>query len=255
MRYFLLVMFLLVLPVSLFAKERFNVLSSENVLKLAGECSIDVQVILTPVGENEKTSYSSNTGCIEGKFSFSDDLMQWNLPEGQYTLWVNGDLSTKRVIVKNRVVESIVAESEQSAIASDLPPKNRFEQAINDFGKSLGSMSASLGIIEENLSASDYAGDTVKRVLVGFLRTTLDALGGFFNDLKGEGSIERPSATIIPQEEASPSTEEMITDSTEDASETEMQTGNGEESAITTEASSEIDINTAPEGEEASVSE
>lgn len=232
MKSFIFVLALLLMPWPLFAKERFVVLSSENILKLSGTCTIDVKVMLTPVGNDEHSVYSSGTQCVDKEFAFAEDLTQWNVPEGQYTLWVNGDPSTKRVIIKKVVAATV--EVKEDVVAEDTSPKNRFEQAMDDFGKNLSAMSVSLGIIEENLVSSDYAQDTVKRTVVGFLRTALDALSGLFSDLKNENITERPSEVMISEEE-NPVTKDADTIPS-------LERGNGE-SAVTDDMSESIEGN------------
>ena len=199
MKKIFLILILASLPITVAAKEKFVVLSSENVLKITGTCTIDVRVILTPVGESKKALYSSGTPCQDREFTFSDDLMKWSLPEGQYTLWVNGDPVKKRVVVKNVIVEPA---EEKPVPIEILSPKNTFEKSLSDFGNNLKQASVSLGIMEENLSASDYAGDTVKRTLIGFLRTTLDTLAQFFGDFTEETEKIRPSEIAIPPEDS-----------------------------------------------------
>lgn len=179
----------LLIPLPLFAKERFVLQSTENVLTLSGQCSLDITLALTPVGKDDKKIYTSGTPCRNKEFTFSDDLAKWNIPEGQYTLWVNGEPAQKRIVMMKIAAQ----EPEKKAVLPEAPPKNRFEQATSDFGDNLKSMSVSLGIIEENLSSSDYADDTVKHALVGFLRSALDTMSGFFSDLTLEDTKIRPS--------------------------------------------------------------
>lgn len=188
MKKILFFIFILSFPLSLFAKEKYTFESTENVLKLSGGCSIDITLVLTALDDTKKSLYSSGTACKNGTFLFSDDLSQWNIPDGQYTLWVNGEPAEKRITMKKIVVQENPALQKIS-----VKPKNTFEQGVSDFGKNLAEMSHSLGVIEENLPEMDYKKDTVKRTLIGFLRTTLDTLASFFGDFTSESSEVRPS--------------------------------------------------------------
>lgn len=189
-------LFFLSLPFPLFAKEKYILQSTENVLMLSGICSLDVKFALTLVNDGQKSVYSSGTPCKDGEFTFSDDLSQWNIPDGQYTLWVNGDPAEKRITMKKIV---IVPALQVATKKENQPPKNTFEQAVSNFGGNLAQMSKSLGVMEENLPQTDYVKDTVKHTLIGFLRITLDTLAQFFGDFTSEESIVRPSEVqVIP---------------------------------------------------------
>lgn len=191
----------LLLPFPLFAKEKYILQSTENVLMLSGACSIEVKFVLTPVNDTKKSVYSSGTSCKEGKFSFSDDLSQWNIPDGQYTLWVNGEPAEKRITMKKIVV---VPASQTAPKEKNQPPRNTFEQAVSDFGGNLVQMSESLGVMEENLPQTDYMKDTVKHTLIGFLRTTLDTLAQFFGDFTSEEAIVHPSEIQVTPDASTP---------------------------------------------------
>lgn len=193
--------FFLLLPFPLFAKEKYTFQSTENVLTLSGICSLDVKFTLTLVNDANQSVYSSGTPCKDGAFSFSDDLSQWNIPDGQYTLWVNGDPAEKRITMKKIV---IVPALQAVPKKENQPPKNTFEQAVYDFGGNLTQMSKSLGVMEENLPQTDYVKDTVKHTLIGFLRTTLDTLAQFFGDFTSEESIVRPSEIQITPDASTP---------------------------------------------------
>ncbi len=194
MKKIIFALFLLSIPIPIFAKEKYTLQSTENVLTLSGVCSMDVKFTLTHVNSDQESVYSSGTPCKDGVFSFSDDLSQWNIPDGQYTLWVNGDPAEKRITMKKIVIVPAVQVAPKK---ENQPPKNTFEQAVNDFGSNLAQMSKSLGVMEENLPQADYVKDTVKRTLIGFLRTTLDTLAQFFGDFTSEESIIRPSEVQV----------------------------------------------------------
>lgn len=194
MKKILFSIFLISFPLALSAKEQYVLQSTENVLTLSGVCSIDVKFVLTPVSDTKQSVYSSGTSCKEGEFSFSDDLSQWNIPDGQYTLWVNGEPAEKRIVMKKIVV---VPASQTAPKEKNQPPRNTFEQAVSDFGNNLVQMSRSLGVMEENLPQTDYTKDTVKRTLIGFLRTTLDTLASFFGDFTSESTKVRPSEVDV----------------------------------------------------------
>ncbi len=212
-KYFFFFLLFLLSPLSLFAKEQYILQSTENILKLSGSCSFDVKLVLTEITGEKKSIYSSGTPCKDGTFTFSDDLSIWNIADGQYVLWVNGEPAEKRIVMKKIVpITPLVTEKKKSV------PRNTFEQAVFNFGKNLTEMSASLGIMEENLPETDYKKDTVKRTLIGFLRTTLDTLASFFGDFTSETDKVRPSEieqtpivspddnTIIPEN----TTEEVL---------------------------------------------
>ncbi len=81
-------------------KAAFVVSTAPNKVEAGGACSENVEIKLAQTNTPAKIVYSAGALCKDGKFSFSDDLTQWNLPEGNYNVIINGEKKSDKITVK-----------------------------------------------------------------------------------------------------------------------------------------------------------
>ena len=131
------------LPFGVLAKDNWELQGNKNVLSLAGECSVQ-EIRVDPFLENsEKPIYTSVATCQEGKFDFRDDLLQWkSLPDGEYSLVVNGDQKNTRKVSIKRPEESVAvaaaaANADLSAAETPDDPDTKFLNAFVAFQQAL----------------------------------------------------------------------------------------------------------------------
>lgn len=109
-----IVLLILIIYPSL-TKAAYVAFSSQNNFEVSGDCSANIKIELIETAKQNRVAYSSGAACANGKFSFSDDLLKWNLPEGNYTLLVNGNKSGKTVSRKENMID-VQAEQPQIQI-------------------------------------------------------------------------------------------------------------------------------------------
>lgn len=95
----------------------FSARVSQNNIEINGDCSSNVLVTLAKTDNPDKIVYSGGVSCQEGKFSFADDLLKWNMEDGKYSIMVNGQKSGKTVERKERIL-SVQDEPAENAVPS-----------------------------------------------------------------------------------------------------------------------------------------
>jgi len=105
-----------------FASENWKLEENKNTLSIAGDClGKEVSVELYQVGKNQPI-YNSGSLCREGKFEFSDNLLQWkSLEDGQYEVVIDGDRKNNKHVSIERVVENVVAEIPEVSLQQPTP--------------------------------------------------------------------------------------------------------------------------------------
>jgi len=98
-------------PVVVLANGNWALKENKNNLVITGDCSgQNVQIDLFQNQKNEPV-YTSGSVCKEGKFEFTDNLLQWEtLKDGDYAVTVNGNKeNSKKVEIKRPVEEKKVS--------------------------------------------------------------------------------------------------------------------------------------------------
>lgn len=106
------------------ARASFSARVSQNNIEVEGSCSVNVLITLAKTDNPDKIVYSGGVLCQDGKFSFSDDLLKWNMEDGKYNLMVNGQKSGKTVERKEQIL------SVQDEPAKNPIPVNSSSQAV-----------------------------------------------------------------------------------------------------------------------------
>lgn len=116
MKKIIIITALLLFPFGVFAKENWKLNERKNVLSIEGECQkkASIKIELYSVGKGEPV-YSSGAVCGDGKFEFSDNLLQWkNLTDGDYEVVVDGDVKNiENIKIERPVQESVSHENIQ----------------------------------------------------------------------------------------------------------------------------------------------
>ncbi|MDO8241288.1 MAG: hypothetical protein Q7T51_04905 [Candidatus Moranbacteria bacterium] len=119
MKKIIFITILFLCPMGVFAKGSWNLVENRNTLLITGAC-FDKQVKIDLYEKNKgEAVYTSGAMCKDGKFEFSDNLLQWkSLKDGEYELLVNDDESNVGKVFIARPVEKPAAQVEKSAVAT-----------------------------------------------------------------------------------------------------------------------------------------
>lgn len=131
-------------PLGVFAKGNWELRENKNTLTLVGACSGREARVDLFRGNDKNPIYTSGALCQDGKFEFSDNLLRWkSLPDGDYTVVVDGDKKNTQNVSLKRPAEQIssVSSSITDGLATQAPsdPETKFlgafvglQQAILD---------------------------------------------------------------------------------------------------------------------------
>jgi hypothetical protein len=162
---------LLFLPSFLWAGEKWNLTEKTNLISANGSC-LGKQVRIDLFSATEKNPiYTSGVACVEGKFQFSDNLLQWeSLGDGEYSLVVGGDRDgVKKVMVERPVSQINISDtsennSKDEKIDPGTPEKSTFLDAFVALQKNIFEM-------KELLEETDYP-----EIIKLSLESTLDGM-------------------------------------------------------------------------------
>ena len=160
---FLLALSLFVFPGQVKASVLWELQSEENNLTLTGSCDSDVHIELYE-SENFEVDpvYTAVAPCIDGEFGHDDDLLKWNIPDGEYKLVVESDRHTVRsFIIKEPPVtteEAVVREAREKGLPEEVgfTTDQVFENAQNNFAQKLYSLETDLITMQESLKDTSY---------------------------------------------------------------------------------------------------
>ncbi|NTW26929.1 MAG: hypothetical protein HGA36_01250 [Candidatus Moranbacteria bacterium] len=124
MKKIIIVSIVLLLPLRAFASENWTLKENKNMLSLEGSCKGQgVKIELYPAGKGESV-YSANAACKDGKFQFSDNLLQWsNLSEGEYEVVLNEKVNeVKKIEIKRpvAVIDAVVELEAEKVIEEEV---------------------------------------------------------------------------------------------------------------------------------------
>ncbi|NTW15725.1 MAG: hypothetical protein HGA38_05180 [Candidatus Moranbacteria bacterium] len=195
MKKIIIISVLICSPHLVFASGSWTLKEGTNVMHIAGDCSgKEVRFNLYRKGSDDPI-YTSGAFCNEGRFDFTDNLLQWeSLDDGKYELIVNSDRSRSGNVFIQRPV---VAQSVESSTAKDsVVPDQTFLGALVALQQSLLDM-------RSRLADSDYP-DAVKMGLDKAI-DGVDALAGKMTDLlfaseSGTGGTT-DDPTVTPEED------------------------------------------------------
>ena len=164
-------------PLGVSASNTWNITESTNTLSIEGSCpSQEVNITLYQSGKNEPV-YSSGAHCVDGRFAFSDNLLQWkSLENGTYELAVDGDKGKKQRVVIDRPSDTapVSVTPVPDAVVETKPDSITFLDAFVALQQSLTDM-------RSRLAESDYP-DIVKAGLDAAI-DGIDTLAGKMSDI------------------------------------------------------------------------
>lgn len=210
----LLILGTLVFPFQVRAELRWELQSPENNLTLKGSCESDVHIELYE-SENFEVDpvYTAVAPCIDGEFGHDDDLLKWNIPDGEYRLVVESDRHTvQNFIVKEPPVtteEAVAREAREKGLPAEIgfTADQVFENAQNSFAQKLYSLETDLITMQESLKDTSYP-EFIKIGLGGALsvvETATQKLSEAFFVVEQRDFVN--SSTSINSAETTPKTE------------------------------------------------
>jgi hypothetical protein len=133
MKKIIFITILLLFPLGVFAKDSWQLLENKNKIVLTGTCSGgDVSFSLFSK-DSGKEAYSSGVHCENGKFNFTDNLLQWaGMTDGEYTLVVNDDKQNTRDVSLERPSQTDVAPAVDTSADSSISEKNSDDKATDN---------------------------------------------------------------------------------------------------------------------------
>jgi hypothetical protein len=151
------------LPGYVQAEVRFELQSQENSLTMTGSCESDVHIELYE-SENFEVDpiYTSVAPCISGQFAHDDNLLKWNIPDGEYQLVIDSDRHTVRsFIVKEPPVtteEAVAREAREKGLPAEVgfTANQVFENAQASFAEKLYSLETDLITMQASLKDTTY---------------------------------------------------------------------------------------------------
>ena len=160
MKKIIIVIAIALLPSIAAADSGWKLLENKNTVIIEGVCARNVKIELYPDGKGEPV-YSSSVDCENGRFEFSDNLLQWsNLKDGEYEVSVNGDVQNiKKIKIERPVIQNNPVQAKEvraAAPEASMSPQNKFLEAFVSLQQSILDMRAWLS--ETNYSAFIKAG-------------------------------------------------------------------------------------------------
>lgn len=159
----------------------------KDVVSVKGACETDLTVYLLPQN-SEESVYSGGVRCVNGEFSYKDDLKQWNIPKGKYRLVIGKD--NKKDFSHMEEVESSgereVVPTPVSAISNfqvvDDNPVNRFAKGAENLYSTSHSLTDQIAEMRQDLSQTSYP-EPMKNILDSFLSVIESRLTAVFDGI------------------------------------------------------------------------
>lgn len=170
----------LCIPFSVLAAP-FSVHMDGNVFSLAGECEGSDVLVQLRHEENGEMTYTSHAECLDERFAFTDDLGEWNIPDGRYELYLDGE-RVRRTIERVPVAVKDVTMDEDTVAKTDTADSVE-TASIGETEGFLGAFVAfqqALTDMRSRLNESDYP-DMVKMSL-DIALDGIDTLAGTMTD-------------------------------------------------------------------------
>jgi hypothetical protein len=217
----LIILFLTFFEIPLNANASLVVRATQNRIELEGECSAtDVTVTLNKKENTQEVIYSGGTVCENGKFLYSDDLLKWNIEDGEYEVKVSGVNSGKTVVRKEQILtvqrepektkspdnlmensinetmrdEKSTLTNEEKSVESLPLVEDEFSQAVNSFGQGVDQLNQSLDKMGESYPNSRHSENSFIKTLIELLGDALKALVSLFNQLVGDLKLSSENA-------------------------------------------------------------
>lgn len=147
----------LAFPVLVLAKGSLSVVrESGSAIAIEGECLEKVKIELFRKADDDKHVFDKDVSCQDGKFFFSENLSQKNVPEGNYIVAVDGEKSLNMVAVRkdsgeaDKILKSTQAENIETADV-------KFMNALVGLQKSILDMQIWLGETDYPQAVKDSA--------------------------------------------------------------------------------------------------
>ena len=165
MKYWQYIFFLslLSLPLQVSADVRWELQSEENNLTLSGSCDSDVHIELYESENFElEPLYTATAACSNNTFAHDDNLLKWDIADGEYKLVVESDRHTVRnFIIKEPPVtteEAVAREAREKGLPAEVgfTANQVFENAQASFGTKLYSLETDLITMQEALKDTTY---------------------------------------------------------------------------------------------------
>lgn len=120
-------------------KADFSSKFDQNQLQLEGDCKENIKIELSK--KDGSVIYTGAAKCESGKYIFDDNLLQWNLPSGDYEILINGQRVDKKITIDKAAAEEKKAQDtmSQTAIASQANQVKDSSGAISSDNKFLQS--------------------------------------------------------------------------------------------------------------------
>lgn len=135
----LILILILILPNFVFASGSWALMQNGSSVSLQGECdNTQVKIELFGKTDDNKPVYVKEVECVNGKFSFSKDFLQTDLPQGNYIVAVDDEKSQNVVALtkqKNNVSEKKVAANNMVSKTED--PETNFLAAFVSLQQSI----------------------------------------------------------------------------------------------------------------------
>ena len=225
---FFLALGIFLTPSQVRADLKWELQSAENQLTLSGSCDNDVHIELYESDNFElEPLYTATAACIDNVFTHDDNLLKWDIADGEYKLVVESDRHTVRdFTLKEPPVtteEALAREAREKGLPAEVgfTANQVFENAQASFGSKLYSLETDLITMQEALKDTTYP-EFIKVGLSGALGivegATKKLADAFFiveqrDFVDSEASIE--SLETVPESVVTPvGTETPLEDST-----------------------------------------
>lgn len=213
---FLLLLGALVFPSGVKADVVWELQSVENNLTLGGSCDSDVHIELYESENFElEPLYTATAACIDSTFIHDDNLLKWDIADGEYRLVVESDRQTvKTFTIKEPPVtteEAVAREVREKGLSAELgfTANQVFENAQASFGEKLYALQTDFLTMQTALKDTTYP-DFIKVGLgtsLGLMGSTLEQLADTFFTVE-QRDFADPS-TSIESLETTPETEDI----------------------------------------------
>jgi hypothetical protein len=212
------------------AELQWELQSGENQLTLKGSCDTDVRIELYESDNFElEPTYTATAACFDGAFAHDDNLLKWEIADGEYRLVVDSDRHTvQSFVIKEPPVtteEALAREVREKGLSAELgfSANQVFENAQASFGEKLYALQTDFLTMQTALKDTTYP-DFIKVGLgasLGLMGSTLEQLADTFFTVEQRDfvdpstSIESLETVAAPEPASAP--EEILTETvTED---------------------------------------
>jgi hypothetical protein len=150
---------------------------SENIINVSGSCTGHTVTIHLFSDISHPPVYSSGTTCLNKSFSFTDNLNQWKIPEGEYDLLISED--QKRPKTSKSAKIKVKKEQAQITTLANPPTINSLDQSLNKFSENLTNLTESVNDVSKAVESLEEP----KKKEVNLILTSIQGVLTTLNDL------------------------------------------------------------------------